>query len=338
MNDFVEIDGSTEEGGGQILRVSLALSSVLSKPFRLHNIRAGRTKPGLQPQHLAGVNTAARITNAKVKGAEIGSRELEFVPGKIIGGRYDIDIGTAGSVSLLLQSILPILVHADRQSQITVTGGTHVTHSPTIEYYEHVFLPMIRKFGAYADLKIDSFGWFPRGGGKVSLFVRPSALTSIDLKDKGSLILIQGACSLSGLPEDILMREEEGIRSVFPGAKVDRISKQSLSQGTAVTLWAEFDNVFIGASELGKKGVRAESVGKAAASSLQKDMGAKCAVDGWMADQLLVFMALAKGKSYLSVPHMTSHVKTCIQVIPMFTGVQFETDKNMVSVEGIGLK
>ena len=134
------------------------------------------------------------------------------------------------------------------------------------------------------------------------------------------------------------MREEEGIRSVFPGAKVDRISKQSLSQGTAVTLWAEFDNVFIGASELGKKGVRAESVGKAAASSLQKDMGAKCAVDGWMADQLLVFMALAKGKSYLSVPHMTSHVKTCIQVIPMFTGVQFETDKNMVSVEGIGLK
>jgi RNA 3'-terminal phosphate cyclase (ATP) len=119
---------------------------------------------------------------------------------------------------------------------------------------------------------------------------------------------------------------------------VDRISKQSLSQGTAVTLWAEFDNVFIGASELGKKGTRAESVGKAAASSLQNDIDAKGAVDEWMADQLLIFMALAKGKSHLRIPKMTSHVKTCLQVIPMFTGVQFETDKNTVSVEGIELK
>ncbi|VVB73241.1 RNA 3'-terminal phosphate cyclase [uncultured archaeon] len=336
MGDSIEIDGSTEEGGGQILRISLALSSILGKPFRLHNIRAGRPNPGLRPQHLAGVNAAAKMTNAKVKGAEVGSTELEFVPEKILGGRYDVDIGTAGSVTLLFQSILPILIYADRQSQITVTGGTHVTHSPTIDYYEHVFLPMIQKFGASAELNVDSFGWFPKGRGRVTLFIRPSNLAAVDLKSKGNLVLIRGACSLSGLPEDILSREEGGIRSVFSGANIDKTVKQSLSQGTAVTLWAEFDNSLMGASELGKKGVRAESVGKAAASALQKDIDSKGTVDEWMADQLLLFMALAKGKSQILVPRMTSHVKTCLQIIPLFTGVLFETDKNLVSVEGIG--
>jgi len=336
MTSFVEIDGSTEEGGGQILRVSLALSCALSKPFKLHSIRSKRTKPGLQPQHLAGVNLAAKITNAKTVGASINSIELEFSPSRIIGGRYDVDIGTAGSVTLLLQSALPILLKADRQSQLTVTGGTHAAHSPTIEYYENVFLPMIRRFGASVELNVDSFGWFPKGGGKVSVFVKPSTLHAAELLDKGSLQSIQGICSLSGLPQDILTREEEGIRSVFPGARVEKETKPSPSVGTAVTLWAGFENSMLGASEIGKKGVRAETVGKSVATALQASVGSKGVVDEWMADQLLVFMAMAKGRSSLRLPRVTSHVKTCLQTIPMFTNIPFEVDKSVVSVEGIG--
>lgn len=336
MPNFIEIDGSTEEGGGQILRVSLALSCILSKPFRLYNIRAKRTKPGLQPQHLAGVNLAAKITNATIPGAKIGSTELEFTPGRIIGGRYDVDIGTAGSVTLLLQSALPILIRADRQSQLRVTGGTHSSHSPTIEYYENVFLPMIRRFGASAELRVDSFGWFPKGGGNVSLFIKPSNLRATEILDKGSLQSIQGVCSRSGLSQDILAREEEGIRSIFPGAKIERNVKESHSIGTAVTVWAGFENSIVGSSEVGRKGVRAETIGKSVASALQDSIKSKGAIDEWMADQLLVFMAIANGKSSLRLPRITSHAKTCLQTIPIFTNVPFEVDNNVVSVEGIG--
>lgn len=336
MPDFIDIDGSIEEGGGQILRISLALSSILKKPFRLHNIRNKRSKPGLQPQHLTGVNAASRMTNSNVIGAELGSTELEFNPEQIIGGRYDIDIGTAGSSTLLLQSILPILLYADRPSQIIVTGGTHASHSPTIEYYEHVFLPVVRKSGVSADINVDSFGWFPKGGGRTNLFVRPSKIAPINIVDKGNLVSIRGVCSISGLPEDILVREEEGIRAIFPGASIHHSVKTSLSPGTALTLWAEFEQSILGISELGKKGVRAEKLGKETAQSLQSIIKSKGAVDEWMSDQLLIFMSLAKGRSQLRVPKLTSHVKTCLKLIPMFTNIPFEVNGDIISVEGIG--
>lgn len=336
MSDFIDIDGSVEEGGGQILRISLALSSILKKPFRLHNIRKNRSKPGLQPQHLAGVKAAARITNSKVIGAEAGSTELEFNPERIMGGRYDIDIGTAGSSTLLIQSILPILLYADRQSQIIITGGTHASHSPTIEYYEHVFLPIIRKFGVSADISVDSFGWFPKGGGRTNIFIKPSSISSISMTDKGHLVSIRGICSLSGLPNDILTREEEGIRSIFSGAILQHSIKSSLSPGTALTLWAEFENSILGVSELGKKGLRAEELGKLTAQSLQSIINSNGAVDEWMSDQLLIFMSLARGKSQLKVPKITSHVRTCLKIIPMFTNIPFEVNNNVISVNGLG--
>ena len=329
------IDGSESEGGGQILRTALSLSSILNKPFIIKNIRAKRPKPGLQPQHLQAVNALAEITNAEITGAKLGSTEVSFSPKKIIGGYYNFDIGTAGSISLLIQSLIPVLLFADRPSKVTISGGTHVSHSPTIDYINFVFLPMLRKFGANCEIIIEELGWYPKGNGKVTLFVKPSSLKSISLVKKENLISVNGYVSQSNLPEDIIKREEESIRSVFPGILFNSIIKPSASAGNAITLWAEYENTIIGVDVLGQKGLKAEKLALSAAKELERNIKSRAAVDRWMGDQLLIYMALSEGISQIRVPKITGHIDACIKLIPKFTGNMFKIDDKLITVNGI---
>jgi len=337
MNSLI-IDGSESEGGGQILRTALSLSSILQTPFTIKNIRAKRPKPGLQPQHLQAVNALAVITNADVSGAELGSNEVSFSPKKITGGYYSFDIGTAGSISLLLQCLIPVLLFADRPSKITITGGTHVSHSPTMDYINFVFLPMIRKFGANCEIIIEELGWYPKGNGKVVLFVKPSSLKAVSIIKKENLISVNGCVSQSNLPEDIIKREEESIRSVFPGILFNSVLKSSASAGNSITLWAEYENTILGVDALGQKGLKAEKLALDAARELEKNIKSRAAVDKWMGDQLLIYMALADGVSQIKVPNITGHIDACLKLIPNFTGNEFKVDNKIISVNGIGKK
>ena len=334
--ELIDLDGSTLAGGGQTLRIALALSSILSKPFRITNIRHKRAKPGLQRQHLTGVLAMAEITGAKVEGAEMESTELSFSPQKIRPGSYTFDIGTAGSITLLAQSLLPAMLFAGGRSVLTLKGGTHVSWSPNIDEYSNVFLPIIRGFGAEASLAVKSLGWFPKGGGEAVFTVNPSKLFGREMLEKGDRTSIAGVCSLSGLDPGILDREEEGITEVFPNTQITRIVSRSPSPGTSVTLWANFQNTVIGSSKLGEIGLRAEKLGKLVAEDLKNTISTPATVDRWQADQLLIFMALARGKSSIIVPEITDHMKTCAWVIPKFTSVPFQIEGNKVTIEGIG--
>lgn len=334
--DSIIIDGSKGEGGGQILRTALSLSSITNKPFTIKDIRAKRPKPGLQPQHVTCANALALITKAEIEGNKIGSKELFFKPNKITGGYYSFDIGTAGSITLLLQSLLPVLLFADRPSKIEIGGGTHVSHSPTVDYYEHVFLPIVRKFGVNAEILISSLGWYPKGQGKVSLFAKPSKLSSLNITEKINLKSINGIISQSNLQDEIMDREESIIRNTFPGILISKRNMTSASPGNAITLWAEYENTVLGCDVLGQKGVRAEKIASSCAAELEKLIHSKGCVDTWMGDQILIYMALAKGESKIKVNKITSHMISCMETISLFTGKEFKIVKNQISVEGIG--
>lgn len=333
---IIEIDGSIDAGGGQILRTALALSSILSKPFKITNIRQKRRNPGLQLQHLAGVRAATEITGAETEGAELNSTELVFKPGKIRSGEYVFDIKSAGSITLLAQTLLPILLFGDKPSKVTLKGGTHVPWSPNIDDYSNVFIPLIKTFGADISVSIKKLGWFPRGGGEVVFNIKPSPLQSRKILEKGKEGPIHAICTLSNLGSDILEREEKGIKEVFPNANITRFVARSYSPGTAVSIWANFENTVIGSAKLGKIGLRAEDLGKMAAEDLNGMISTQATVDRWVADQLLVFMALAKGESSIVVPEITAHLKTSSWLIPMFTSIPFQIEDNKVTITGIG--
>lgn len=341
MDKFLEIDGAGPglqgyEAGGQILRIALALSPILKRPFRMSNIRSGRPKPGLQPQHLTGVKAVAEITGAEVEGTSVGSQEIVFNPNAIKGGEYAFDTGTAGSITLLAQSILPLLLFARKDSHIILRGGTHVQWSPTIDYYANVFLPVVRRLGAEAEVKVNKYGWYPKGGGEIELSIRPASLNAIEMIDRGKQLSIEGICALSNLREDIMERETKGVHALMPAADMRHIPLPAASPGTAVTLFARYENTVLGAEALGKIGKSAEEVGREAAHHLKDELSGKAALDSHMADQILIFMALADGKSTIAVPELTPHAKTCTWLIPMFTNIPFDISDNMISVSGIG--
>jgi len=335
-SEIIEIDGSYESGGGQLLRVALSLSAILGKPFVIKNIRSGRPNPGLRPQHLAGVQAMAKLTNASVSGAAVGSQKLSFTPNKITSEDYVLDIGTAGSVTLLAQSLVPALLFGDKKSTIKLIGGTHVMWSPTIDYYRNVFIPLISRFGASVSCFVDSFGWYPRGGGSATIEVNPSKLHSVDLTEKGLLYGMKGICALSNLKEEIADKQLAAAHEILPDLSIHKSIFPSQSPGTALTLWAEFQNSIVGASGIGRIGLKAEDLGRTVALELKKELTSQATVDRWMSDQLLIFMALAKGRSSIIVPEITQHAKTCLWLIPKFTNIPFEDKDNKISVKGMG--
>jgi RNA 3'-terminal phosphate cyclase (ATP) len=340
----LKIDGSTGEGGGQILRTALALAAVLQRSIEIYNIRGGRKRGGLRPQHLMAVKAMASVTRGRVKGAELGSERLYFEPQKIVPGDYAFDVGTAGSTSLVLQTMMPALLWASGPSRVVVTGGTHVPWSPSFHYLKAVFLPALSRMGVEATLELKRWGWYPKGGGKVVASISPAReLHSLNMIQRGDLQDLSILSAVSNLPMSIGKRQQdEALRQLaargYPSPRVSLVDGPSQGAGTAVFLRAGFEQSAAGFTSLGSKGKPAEAVAAEACSEVFAFMDSEAALDNHLADQLVLYMALAKGRSTVRAPAITGHLTTNMWVIEQFLPVRFDVDAKIgkVSVEGIG--
>jgi RNA 3'-terminal phosphate cyclase (ATP) len=320
---MIEIDGGEGEGGGQVIRTAMTLSAITKKPVRIFNIRAKRPKPGLQMQHLTSVRAVRSVCRGTLEGAELESKELAFTPGEIVGGKYEFDIGTAGSVTLVAQTLLPILLGANKDSELRIVGGTHVIRSPGYDYFENVFLPAIAKFGAGVEARMIKPGYYPKGGGEIEVRVKPARLTGCESwqQSNETKILLR----LSDLPLSIAVREKKifiqnGLEKVF--IRQDH----ALSPGNAVTVW----HGYRGAYALGEKGKRAEQVAQEALDMLNSEKGD---VDCHLADQLLLYAALADGSSSYRTSMMTEHLRTNAGVISKFIDREIKIDDGKISIK-----
>ncbi len=344
MSKPISIDGRYGEGGGQILRTSLALASLLQKPLEMHHIRGGRKRPGLKPQHLMALKAMASITGGKVKGDEPGSMHLFFEPGQIKPGSYSFDVGTAGSTSLVLQTMIPALLFGKDTSRVIITGGTHVPWSPCFHYLRGVFAAALEGMGNLLTLEIEHWGWYPKGGGKIKAGISPvSRLRSTERAKRGELKEIHVLSAVSNLPVSIGERQRDHVirRFTSQGFKTPRteiLNAPSQGTGTLVFLMCRFEGGTAGFSSLGQKGKRAEKVADDACSELFQFLDSDSAVDEHLADQLVLYMALAKGRSSMVTKRITTHLKTNIWVVERFLPVRFQADeiKGIISVEGVG--
>ncbi|MEM7826024.1 MAG: RNA 3'-terminal phosphate cyclase [Candidatus Aenigmatarchaeota archaeon] len=339
---MILIDGS--KGWGQVLRTSIALSALTLKPVKVINIRASRPKPGLMPQHLTGIKIAAEFCKAEVSGLQYGSMEVEFIPKEFEIRDKTIDIGTAGSISLLLQTLTPMLIFADKKVTLEVIGGTAGLGAPTIEFVKYVTFPILNKLGLpLPEIEVIKQGFYPRGGGRVKITFTPAKLLSyVNLTNPGKLLSIKGISIAGSLPESVALRQAEAAKSILKkvteNVEIEYYSTQTYSQGTSITLWAETENSILGADNIGRRGVRAEDIGKEAAEELVKSIESKAALDKFMADQIIPFLALAHGKSCVTVEEITQHCISNISVCEKILGCKFFVDKvnKRIEVEGIG--
>jgi RNA 3'-terminal phosphate cyclase (ATP) len=323
MPDWITIDGSEGEGGGQILRTALALSLVTGRPFRIEAIRAGRQKPGLLRQHLTAVRAAADVSGARVSGAELGSRSLSFEPSPVRGGEYRFAVGTAGSATLVFQTILPALLLARERSRLTLEGGTHNPFAPPFDFLATTFLPVLRRMGASVDTTLETYGFYPAGGGRFTVDIEPcSTLRTLSLLDRGST-RVHARALVASLPENIAKRELAVVRERLGlDREVCRIEcvHSSVGPGNVVMIVIESEAVIDVITGFGVKGVTSEKVASAACYEAEAYLATDAPVGVYLADQLLIPMALAGAGSYRTLAP-SSHTLTNAGVIRRFLDV-----------------
>ncbi len=338
---MITIDGSYLEGGGQILRTAIALSAITQKPVCVENIRAGRPKPGLKPSHLASISLASEFCDADHKGLGIGSQRVEFYPGKIHEVNVNRTIGTAGSITLVFQAIAPIACFAPKKSVITLHGGTNVAWSPPVEFFTHVFSHTLEKhMSPKIRTKEILHGFYPKGGGAVKIEVSPAKIINpINLTKQGKLqkIDLHAVASESLCKAKVCERMIAGFKSICPEKNISEHIKyvKTASVGASLHAHAHYENTKLGAEALGKRGTPAESVGKECARKLGKEMASGAAVDHRLADQLMIFMALANGNSEIKTSRISNHIKTNKYVIEQFLPVKFEIIRNVIKCKKI---
>jgi RNA 3'-phosphate cyclase len=331
MNRLIEIDGSYGEGGGQILRTSLALSAILRKPFTIHHIRSKRKNPGLQAQHLEAVEALARMTEAQTDGVKFGSQKITFSPQKILPGDYQFEVRTAGSITLLLQGILLPLCLAHETSKLTLVGGTHVPWSPTFHYLSQVLLHTLKSMGVDAEAAIERWGFYPKGGGKIQLIINPiHELKPISLVDRGLLKKIRGLSAISNLPKHVAERQkDQALKRIQRELKIDPeinllYDVPSNGPGSFLFLLAEYEKTVAGFSSFGARGKPAEKVADEAVDDLKDYIESEGCIDSHLADQLVPFMALAKGNSSFTTTRITEHLLTNLWVVKHFLEVKVQ--------------
>ena len=330
---MIEVDGSYLEGGGQILRTSVALSAVTGKPFKIFQIRKGRPKPGLKPQHQKAMDTVAQICSAEIKGNEIGSEEVEFHPGKIKFGKFIVDIGTAGSITLLLHALVPPLLHAKGKSEIEIVGGTNVLWSPTTDFFRHVFCNFLDRMGVFIKVDVQKHGFYPRGGGKIKVVIEPrKKLKKLNITERGEFdrIDVWSISSQDLKNKKVAERQLTAFKEVLnEKGHSHAVYVDTLSTGTSIHAHAHYANAKLGSDYLGKKGVPAEKIGAECAKLLKKQMDSGACLDEWMADQILPYMALSGGGK-VSVAEITDHCRSNIWVIEKFLPVKFKIKDNVI--------
>jgi RNA 3'-terminal phosphate cyclase (ATP) len=328
---MIEIDASFGEGGGQILRSALSLSVITGEAMRLANIRARRPQPGLKPQHLKAVEAAAQISAARVDGASLGSQTLSFEPQGLKGGDYVFEIGTAGSVGLLLQTLYLPLSLADRASRLTLVGGTHVPWSPCYHYLEWQWLPYLAQAGYHVDCTLERAGFYPPGGGIVHVNISPSRrLSPLNIGKRGHLLRIRGLSGVGRLPLSIAERQRkqavEKLNDLGVPLEIELAEVPSFSPGTFIVLQAEFENSRCCSFALGERHKLAERVADEAVEELRADIASGGAIDAWLADQLLLPLALVHGRSELSVCRVSQHLRTNAELLGYFLPVTVDIE------------
>jgi RNA 3'-terminal phosphate cyclase (ATP) len=321
---MITIDGSIGEGGGQILRTSLALSLITGKSFRIEKIRAGRRTPGLLRQHLTSVNAAAQIGNAETSGAAIGSGQLTFVPGEITPGEYGFAIGTAGSTTLVLQTVLPALMISDGKTKLTLEGGTHNPFAPPFDFLEKAFLPLLEKMGVKVEIKLINYGFYPAGGGKLEVTIHGnSKLARLDLLERGDIKRRLAKAVLCHLPRNIADRELSIVQKKLSWPKkwhVVETPTNSIAAGNFLSLEVESEQLTEVFTGFGERTVAAEAVADQAALAARRYLASEAAIGEYLADQLLLPMALAGGGSFTTLPP-SRHTTTNIEVIQKFLDI-----------------
>jgi RNA 3'-phosphate cyclase len=349
---LVDIDGSLGEGGGQILRTSLALAAVLQKKIRIFNIRSGRQVPGLRPQHFAAVKALAEICQASLHGLNVGSTEVTFEPGKPISGEFRFDVGTAGSISLVLQTLMPLLPFLADETRIEINGGTDVKWSPPIDYVRLVTLPILARLGYVASLEVLRRGHYPRGGGRVRFLSKPClSLTGLNGLVRGNVSRILGISHATNLPGHVAERQAAAAQQVIsekgllrPEVQTDVENDQQVGPGSGIVLAATGDSgAILGGDCLGERGVPAEKVGILAAEKLIEDVEPQTFLDRHMGDMIVPYLALAKGESRVGVSRVTQHLLTNIRVVEALTLASLEVpgklgEPGLLRVTGIGLE
>src|SRR5256886_2022773 len=327
---MIEVDGGRGEGGGQLLRMALALSALTDTPVRVARIRAGRPTPGLAAQHVTAINAVAALCEAEVTGVSGGASSIEFRPGKLAAGRFSFDVGTAGSTTLVLQALLPVAAAAPGAVRVRLIGGTDVRWSPPIDYFNRVFLPLLRRLGARANVEVLRRGYYPRGGGIVEAVIEPTRSWSpLGKSQRGEIERVRGIAHASNLPEDVPKRmKHAALRRLhgIPDVKVeDRTyrGEEAIGQGGALVLWAETTASLLGSDSLAERGKPSERIGEEAAASLRAEMEAAAALDVHAADQLLVYLARGEGPSRFRVQAVSGHLETMMWLIPQFLSCRF---------------
>jgi len=323
---MIEIDGSLGEGGGQLLRTALSLACLTGKPFRIRNIRKSRPKAGLMRQHLVSVQAAARIAAARVDGDQLGSRELSFQPSAVASGDYSFEIGTAGSTSLVLQTLIPPLLRAGGASRLTLSGGTHVPFSPSWHYLAEVFAPALLRLGARIELTLDACGFYPKGGGRVRCRILPcAAFSALNLRHRGELLRVSGSSAVGNLPRSIARRQADSALGLIGGAlgagvplEVPSREAAAFGQGCFIFIKGEYQHAASGCTALGARGKPAEVVGAEAAEEFLAHHATGMPVDPHLADQLVLYLALAQGPSVFATSRLTGHLETNLEVTGYF--------------------
>jgi RNA 3'-terminal phosphate cyclase (ATP) len=340
-----EIDGSQKSGSGTILRLAVALAAATSEPLHIFNIRQNRPQRGLKPQHLEAVLTAAKLCNAEVKGATLGSKELWFKPSEVTGGNVEAQIGTAGSIPVLLMAALPICVFAKDTVRLHVSkGGTDVSNSPTINYLRNVFLPALKQMGLETTITVHKYGYYPKGMGEVTMTVKPpAALQPIKLNNFGNLKRVKGISVCTFLADREVAERQAKAAGKYLSEKgytidIQVVNDQSnpFQKGSSIALWAETDTgAMIGADTIGELKKTSEAVGREAAEKLYAELSVRPTVDVHLADMLVPYMALAEGTSSLLTRKVSDHLETNVWLAEKMLKVRFNIKKvnNLFRIE-----
>tara|TARA_Y100000310_G_scaffold47255_1_gene43883 strand:+ start:669 stop:1724 length:1056 start_codon:yes stop_codon:yes gene_type:complete len=343
---MITLDGSHGEGGGALIRTALALSTVLNKPFTVTNIRANRPKPGLKAQHLTAIQALKQLCNARVTGCKLGSSKITFAPQQIKAGTIAIDIGTAGSITLLLQSLIIPALHAPKKVRLNITGGTDVSWSPQVDYFRNVVLPHLRRYTQEITATITKRGYYPKGQGTVQVHITPQQRKPpITATKQGHLIIIKGISHASHDLQQAQVAERQAKTATLALTKlkvpvdIQATYSETESTGSGITCWAVFSEdkddisyespIILGADILGEKQKKAETVGNECALQLQKEIDSEAPIDSHLADHLIPFLALYGGE--IKVAEITEHTKTNIHVCEQFTETKFKIENNTIT-------
>ena len=322
-----EIDGAWGEGGGQLIRTAVALAAITRTPIRVRHVRANRRPPGLAPQHLTAVRAVATLCGARTDGLELRTTAFEFAPARIVAGDFRFDVGTAGSLTLLAQALLPVLASAPGPCTVRLIGGTDVRSAPPFDYFRQVLLAHLTALGVPVRCTLHQRGYYPRGGGDIELATVPARPRAQRFGDAASPRTILGRAHTDHLPRHVATRMSDAACAHLPRQSCDietEVAAESANPGGSIVLWTGDGGSVLGAGRVAERGVRAEALGEAVAAELAADLAAGVALDVHAADQLLVWLALADGESLFTTREVTLHARTAMGLIEQFVPVQFE--------------